>query len=175
MANLIWITGLSGSGKTTIGKEVYRELKAREINSVMLDGDIFREILGNDLGHTPDDRFENAKRIHKMCKFLVAQDINVVCATMSLYKDIHEMNRSAIEDYFEIFIDCSMDELVRRDQKGLYSASIQGRRHDVVGVDLSYDHPYNCDLVIDNSECNDLQIKARKILSLIGENRYETR
>ena len=61
---LIWITGLSGSGKTTIGKRVYEKLKAKMLNTIFLDGDNFREILGNDLGHSPKDRLENAKRIH---------------------------------------------------------------------------------------------------------------
>ena len=124
MSKLIWITGLSGSGKTSIGKEVYKKLKELHLNTVFLDGDCFREILGNDLAHTPMDRFENAKRIHRMCKFLVSQNINVVCATMSLYKQIHELNRSEVENYIEIFIECDIDELMRRDQKGLYSKAV---------------------------------------------------
>lgn len=169
MSKLIWITGLSGSGKTTIGKAVYTQLKNKYINTIFLDGDTFREILGNDLTHTPKDRLENAKRIHRMCKFLVSQDINVVCATMSLYKEIHDLNRKEITNYFEIFVECNMDELIRRDQKGLYSKALKGERDDIVGVNLPYDMPKNCEIVIKNSEQNNLDEKVERILNLIGE------
>ena len=169
MSMLIWITGLSGSGKTTIGKEVYSKLKEKHSNTVFLDGDSFREILGNDLSYTPKDRLENAKRIHRMCKFLILQDINVVCATMSLYKEVHELNRKGIKNYFEVFIECSIDELIRRDEKGWYSEAVKGEREDVVGVNLPYDKPKDCELVIDNSKKSDLLIKVEEILNLIGE------
>jgi len=168
MSKLIWITGLSGSGKTTIGKEVYRKLKLKNINTVFLDGDSFREILGNDLGHSPKDRLENAKRIHRMCKFLVEQDINVVCATMSLYKEIHELNRKEIKNYFEVFIECGMDELIKRDQKGLYSKALKGEIKNVVGVDLPYDRPKDADLIIDNSKQENFSKNIVKILNLVG-------
>lgn len=168
-SKVIWITGLSGSGKTTIGKEVYKTLKQKYSNTVFLDGDGFREVLGNDLGHSPKDRLENAKRIHRMCKFLFSQDINVICATMSLYKEVHELNRKEIKNYFEIFVECDAKELIRRNQKGLYSQAVKGERNDVVGVNLPYDKPQNCELVIDNSKKIDLNIKAKEILNLIGE------
>ena len=164
---LLWITGLSGSGKTTIGKKVYKNLKDHHINTVFLDGDSFREVLGNDLGHNLNDRLENAKRIHRMCRFLISQNINVVCATMSLYKEIHDLNRKEFKNYIEVFIECDIDELVRRDQKGLYSEALKGKRADVVGVNLSYDKPTNCEVVIDNSEQNNLDKKVEKILNLI--------
>ncbi len=166
---LIWITGLSGSGKTTIGKEVYKKLKKKYSNTVFLDGDSFREILGNDLGHTPKDRLENAKRIHRMCKFLISQNINVVCATMSLYKEVHTLNRKEIKNYVEVFIECDIEELIRRDQKGLYSNAVSGKIQNVVGVNLSYDKPKDCELIIENSGQNNLKEKVQMILNLIKE------
>jgi len=167
--SLIWITGLSGSGKTTIGNALYLKLKQNYKNVVFLDGDSFREILGNDLGHNPKDRLENAYRIHRMCKFLVSQNIHVVCATMSLYKEIHELNRSEMRNYLEIFIECEIDELIRRDQKGLYTQAIKGKQTNVVGVNLSFDKPQNSELTIDNTQQNALQEKVQKILDLLGE------
>ena len=174
MATLIWITGLSGSGKTTIGREVYNKLTAENSNTIFLDGDSFREILGNDLGHAPKDRLENAKRISRMCKFLIAQDINVVCATMSLYKEVHDLNRAEIENYVEVFVDCDLDELIRRDQKGLYSKAIKGELENVVGVNLPYDKPAQCELVIDNSQRNGLVEKVQQILNLLGEKKCKS-
>jgi len=166
---LIWITGLSGSGKTTIGRGVYKNIKEKHNNTVFLDGDSFREILGNDLGHTQKDRLENARRIHRMCRFLDSQGIIVICATMSLYKEIHDMNRKEIDEYFEVYIDCDFEELKKRDQKGLYTKALNGELDDVVGVNLPYDIPENCDLIIDNSIKNDIDIKTENILNLVGE------
>lgn len=164
---LIWITGLSGSGKTTIGKAVWEEIKKEHSNAVFLDGDSFREILGGDLGHDPKDRLENAYRIARMCKFLVSQNIIVICATMSLYAQIHDFNRENIENYFEVFVDCEMDELIRRDQKALYSRAMAGEISNVVGIDLSYDKPKNADLIIDNSKKDDLNCKVMQVLKLV--------
>ena len=169
MSQLVWITGLSGSGKSTIGKEVYKKLKERYPNSVFLDGDSFREIMGNDLGHTQEERRAVAMQIHRMCKFLVEQDINVVCATMSLFSEIHKLNRKEIPNYFEVFIECDMEELIKRDQKGLYSKALRGEIENVVGVDLPYDKPKNADLVIENSTKERLDEKVESILKKIEE------
>ncbi len=168
LAKLIWITGLSGSGKTTIGQELYKKIKQKNTNTVFLDGDSFREILGNDLGHTSNDRLENAKRISRMCVFLILQDINVVCATMSLYKEVHQLNRNKIKNYFEIFIECKIEELIKRDQKGLYSAAINNKIQNIVGIDLPYDKPTNCELIINNNKKNNLEKKVQAILNIIG-------
>jgi len=171
MSKLIWITGLSGSGKTTIGKKVYERLKTKYINTVFLDGDSFRKVLGNDLGHSSLERLENAKRISRMCEFLISQEINVVCTTMSLFKEVHESNRENIENYIEVFIECDIEELIRRDKKGLYSKVLKGTVENVVGIDLPYDRPSFCEIVIDNSEKNKLEEKVQKILNLIKEHR----
>lgn len=134
-----------------------------------MDGDSFREILGNDLGHNLEDRKENARRIVRMCKFLVLQDVHVICATMSLYEEIHNFNRTNFKNYLEVFIKCDMDELIKRDQKGLYSKAIDGEIKNVVGVDLPYDMPKDCDLIVDNSRQDNLDEKVGKIIKLLEE------
>jgi adenylyl-sulfate kinase len=168
-AFLLWITGLSGSGKTTIGKAVYKKLKSQNLSIVFLDGDSFRDILGNDLTHSPEDRIKNAKRISRMCNFLVNQNISVVCSTMSLYKEIHQLNKENIDNYYEVFIDCNMEELIKRDQKGLYNSAINGNVKNVVGIDLPYDEPKNCILTIDNSTKDDLDKKVNKIMDILND------
>jgi adenylyl-sulfate kinase len=169
MAKLVWITGLSGSGKTTIATKVYHQLKKQHTNTILLDGDHFRDVMGSAHGYTLADRFEVATKIHNMCKFLVNQEIHVVCATMSLFEEIHQRNREAFQEYYEIFIECDMSELIRRDQKGLYSKAIKGEISDVVGVDLPFDKPKQCNLIIENTQQNNLTEKVQNILNLLGE------
>jgi adenylyl-sulfate kinase len=164
-AVLLWITGLSGSGKTTIGKEVYKRLKAEQPNTILLDGDTFREILGSDLGHNREDRFNNAMRIARMCKFLINQNINVICSTMSLFKEIHQYNRENIQNYFEIYLEVDLAEIIRRDQKGIYSNALK----NVVGIDLPFDKPENPELIINNTEQDNLDKKAELILKLLKQ------
>jgi cytidine diphosphoramidate kinase len=168
MAKLIWITGLAGSGKTTIGSAVYTELKKTDNAVVFLDGDHFREINGNTLGYEREERLKVAYQISRMCKFLIDQNITVVCSTISLFKEIHQFNKLNFINYFEIFVECSMDELIRRDQKGIYTEAINGIRKNVVGVDMHFDIPKNCNLKIENSTKNNLDEKVIKILNLLN-------
>ena len=167
LGKLIWITGLSGSGKTTIGREVYNKIKKKYSNTIFLDGDNFREIFGNDLKYNVQDRLENARRMHKICKFLVNQNINVICSTMSLFKEIHDLNKKNISNYYEIFIECEINELIKRDQKGLYSKALKEKKNDVVGINFSYDKPVNPNLIIDNTKKDNIKKKNEKILNLI--------
>lgn len=168
MAYLVWITGLSGSGKTTIATEVYTRLKQKHPNIVHLDGDKFREILGNDKGHNIEHRLENARRISRMCLFLVSQDINVICSTISLFDEVHKHNRNNFSKYLEVFLHCDLNELERRDQKGLYSGSKIGKT-DIVGVDLPYDKPHEAELSLVNNKPEDKIVNINKILQYLEE------
>ena len=169
MGKLIWITGLSGAGKTTIGSEVFKLLKSKYNNTVFLDGDVIRDILGNDLGHDIEDRKKNAIRISKMCEFLTKQNINVVCSTMSLFKEIHDLNKLNIKYYYEIYIDVNIEELVKRDSKGLYAKALKGEIKDVIGIDLPYDKPENPCMVINNVDLEiSIEQKALNIINKVG-------
>ena len=163
---LFWITGLSGAGKSTIGRALYAELKRNKSNVVYLDGDSLRGIFGNNFGHNLNDRRKLALCYSNLCKMLTDQGIDVVCATMSLFKEVHEFNRATISRYIEVFVECDMQELIRRDQKGIYSKALRGEQKDVIGVDLPYDHPENCDLVINNTDKTNIDSKVELILNL---------
>ena len=162
---LIWITGLSGSGKTTIAKEVYKSIKKQNMACVLIDGDTMREINANDLGYSKEDRLKNAKRIANLCKFLVESEIIVVCATVSLFKEIHELNRQNIQNYYEVFIQCDLEELKKRDQKGLYSSN----NKNLVGISQNYDIPKKPHLLIENSKQDALNEKVKQVLKLACE------
>lgn len=166
MASLIWITGLAGSGKTTIAKKVFNKIKKKHLNSVFLDGDDFRAIMQDELGFGLKDRKKNAWRIARLCSFLTSQGINVICSTMSLYKEIHAYNRKHNRRCFEVFIEVDMDELIKRDKKGLYSAALKGKIKNVTGIDLPYDKPRNA-IVFKNNNRKEIMSNVNKILKLI--------
>lgn len=167
--NLIWITGLAGSGKTTIGKGVYNRLKKENLNTVFLDGDHFREITGQVSAHTKEARLDVAFQIARMCKFLTEQGINVVCSTISLFKEVHDFNRNNNPRYYEVYIHCEMGELIRRDQKNLYSRAIAKEIENVVGIDIPFDKPLHCNLEIDNTRQDNLNEKINLIINLIKQ------
>lgn len=167
---LYWITGLSGAGKTSIGSGFYQKLKREKPNVVFLDGDVLRGVFGSTHGHSVEERKALALSYCNLCKMLTDQGIDVVCATMSLFSEVHNLNRANVDNYFEIFVDCDMRELVRRDQKGIYSRALRGEISNVVGVDLSFDRPQNCDLVIDNTTQDALEEKIDMILNLSSGN-----
>ncbi len=164
---LIWITGLAGSGKTTIGKSVYKALKKKQNNTVFIDGDTYREITGQTFGHDKKARLNVAFQIARMCKFMTGQNINVVCSTISLFKEIHRFNRLNTKKYYEIFIDTDLEVLIKRDQKKLYSKAIKGKIKNVVGVDMSFDKPINCHLHLTNNSKKEIKVNINKIINLV--------
>lgn len=164
---LIWITGLAGSGKSTLARAVFDDIKKENPNTVLLDGDEFRKVIDKRDAYSREDRLQIALQITRFCKLLIDQNINVICATISLFKEAHRANRQNIDRYFEIFIECDMEELIRRDKNEIYSKALKGQMQDVVGVDITFDKPVGCNLVIDNRELNNLEDKTLQILKLI--------
>lgn len=153
--HVIWITGLPGSGKTTISREVERLLRERTPAVVRVDGDVVREVMGNDLGYSPGDRLENARRIARLCGMLSEQGLNVVCATVSLFHEIHAWNRKHLPRYCEVLVRVKRETLLARDQKRLYSEALAGRGSQVPGVDQTVELPEKPDLVVDNDDGGD--------------------
>ena len=96
---VLWIIGMSGSGKTTLGKYIYNKLKPECKNLLFMDGDILREIMCNDLGHTLEDRKKNADRINRLCKYLDSNGINVIFALLSLFHENQKLMRKNIDNF----------------------------------------------------------------------------
>jgi adenylylsulfate kinase len=168
---VVWIIGLSGAGKTVLAEHVVAEARKMTSNIVLVDGDVVREIFRHDLGHTIDDRFRNAERICRLCKFLSDQDINVVCAILSLFHESQTWNRENIEDYFEVYIEAPIEQLMERDSKGLYKKAFRGELQNVVGVDIEFVPPKRPDLVIPNFGTIDelLAYSPQIVAKLVGE------
>lgn len=146
MNRVYWLTGLSGAGKTTIGRLWYEKLKAAGEAVVFLDGDELRQVFGDDLGYTEEARRRSAMRNARLCALLAKQGIKVVCCTISMFDSVRDWNREHIPGYFEVYVKASLDTLRRRDQKGLYSGADQ----DVAGIHFQVEEPKTPDLVLEN-------------------------
>lgn len=141
-----WITGLSGAGKTTIGKIFFEQLRKEKNNVLFLDGDTLREVFGNDLGYTKEERLQCAMRYSRICRLLSEQGQDVVICTISMFRVVREWNREHIKNYKEIYIKVPMEVLQQRNQKNLYKSG-----NNVVGVDLELELPDNSDIILMNN------------------------
>lgn len=167
MGKVYWITGLSGAGKTTIGKLFYQEMKKAFPNTVFLDGDVMREVFGSDLGYTESERRKCAMRYSRLCDMLQKQDLNVICCTISMFESVREWNRNHINNYREIYVKVSMDTLRKRNQKGLYSGN-RNEQKEVMGIHIALEEPVRPDLVLENNGEISPKEQIEKIIKFFG-------
>jgi len=147
---VIWIIGLSGTGKTTLATQVVERIRQLNGKVVLLDGDLIRALFGNDVDHTIEGRRRNAERLSVISKFLADQGIHVVAAVLSIFPEWRHWNRENIPGYSEVYIKASMQTLLRRDIKDLYARATRGEIANVVGMDIPFPEPKNPDLMIEN-------------------------
>lgn len=148
---VVWIIGLSGAGKTTLATEVVKQARKKQNNVILLDGDMVRDVFGNDLGHSMQDRLMNAQRICQLGKLLDDQGIHAVCAILSIFPETRQWNRENLNSYYEVFIDTPMSDLTKRDSKGIYNKYNKGEIQNVAGLDIDFPRPENAELIIDNT------------------------
>lgn len=159
MATVYWLTGLSGAGKTTIGTLLYQYIKQSAPNTVLLDGDVLRQVFGDDLGYSREDRLKSAMRNARLCALLQSQNINVVCCTISMFHSVRDWNRAHINQYKEIYLKVLPQTLRMRNQKDLYG----GKATDVAGLQVTVEEPQDPELTI----LNDGQMTPEEVLKLI--------
>ena len=147
----MWLTGLSGAGKTAIAKPVADALRARGLKVERLDGDIVRQSLTSDLGFTKQDRDENIKRVAFVAKLLSRNGVAVICSFISPYEERRARTRAEIEEsgaaFIEVYVQCPLEVCAQRDVKGLYERAFAGEIESFTGVSDPYEVPKNPDIV----------------------------
>ena len=167
-AFLLWFTGLSGSGKSTIANAVEQELYKLGIHTYSLDGDNIRTGINNDLSFSPQDRTENIRRIAEIANLMIDAGLVVLAAFVSPYKKDRENIKSIVKDvnFVEIYINTSVEECERRDVKGLYKKARAGEIKNMTGISAPYEAPENPDLEI-KTETTTVNDAVDKILKAI--------
>ncbi len=169
---VVWLTGLPGSGKTTISKELEPKLRGMGIHVEVLDGDEIRQNLSKGLGFTREDRETHLKRVVYVAKLLSRNGVGVVAAFISPYRSIREYARKETTNFVEVFVKCSLQTCAKRDPKGLYKQASTGQIKDLTGPQDLYEEPLNPDLVVDTEALSvpasaDLILKKLRTAGLI--------
>ena len=165
---MIWFTGLSGSGKSTIAIALERELHNRGLLCRILDGDNIRSGINNNLGFTEADRIENIRRIAEVSKLFVDTGIITIAAFISPSNDIREMAANIIgkDDFLEVYVSTPIEECERRDVKGLYAKARRGEIKNFTGISAPFEAPAHPALTLDTSALS-LEESVNKLLELI--------
>ena len=164
---MLWFTGLSGSGKSTIASQVHRELERRGVDVEYIDGDALREVFPN-TGFTRADREEHLRRTGYMASRLAAHGVTVVASFVSPYRDSREFVRRLCPDFFEIYVATPLEECERRDVKGLYARARRGQIQNFTGIDDPYEPPESPELTLDTRTLSVDECTA-KVLALFGD------
>jgi len=167
---ILWFTGLSGSGKSTIANIVERQLHAQGAHTYMLDGDNVRHGLNGDLGFTDADRVENIRRVGEVARLFVDAGAIVLCSFISPFRAERRMVRELVEadEFIEIHVDTPLEICKQRDPKGLYARALEGKIKNFTGIDSPYETPESPEIVVDTSQ-GSAETAAQSIIAALRE------
>ena len=163
---VLWFTGLSGSGKSTLSRMLEGELRKRGCKVEVLDGDEVRENLSKGLGFSKEDRDTNIRRIGYVAKLLSRNGAIAITAAISPYAEIRNQVRGMCRDFVEVYTECSIEELTRRDVKGLYAKALSGEIKNFTGISDPYEAPENPEVLVDTSK-ESIEESAEKIIAYL--------
>lgn len=152
---VVWLTGLSGAGKSTIANLVEAKLHTMGHHTYLLDGDNVRHGLNRDLGFTDADRVENIRRVAEVAKLMVDAGLIVIAAFISPFRNERAMARSLVQEgeFMEVFVDTPLDVAEQRDPKGLYKKARRGELKNFTGIDSAYEKPEAPEVVVYTTQC----------------------
>ncbi len=170
----VWLTGLSGAGKSTIAAELARQLQAREVGVEVLDGDVVRTHLSKGLGFSKEDRDTNIRRIAFVAQLLTRHGVAVITAAISPYRAVRDEARDMVGNFVEVYVKCPLDELVRRDVKGLYAKALRGEIGNFTGVSDPYEEPLHPEVVVETDH-ESVSTSVERILATVEARGYLAR
>jgi adenylylsulfate kinase len=163
----LWLTGLSGAGKTTLTERLVPELRLRGVPVEVLDGDEVRTNLSKGLGFSKEDRDTNIRRIGYVARLLARNGVGVFAAAISPYREVRDEVRRAIEAdgaaFIEVFVRCPVEELARRDVKGLYKKALAGEIKEFTGVSDPYEEPLAPEVTVE-TDIESVETSAARII-----------
>lgn len=162
---VLWMTGLSGAGKTTIALEMLDQLAKRSLRLERLDGDVVRESLTRDLGFSKEDREKNIERITFVAKLLSRNGVGCICSFISPYQSIRDSVRAQTTNFLELFVDAPLDVVIDRDVKGMYKKALAGEIPNFTGISDPFEAPASPDIHVRT----DKQTVAESAAFIIGE------
>jgi adenylylsulfate kinase len=165
---VVWLTGLPGSGKTTIARQLEPELRRRGWPVEVLDGDEIRRDLSKGLGFSREDRETHLKRVTYVAKLLSRNGVTVIAAFVSPYRNVRQYARNETTNFVEVYVKCSVQTCARRDPKGLYKKAFSGEINDLTGPQDLYEEPTNPELVVDTERLT-AEESVHSILSRLEE------
>ena len=173
---VIWVTGLAGSGKSTISDLLNIYIKKKfYLKTIHLDGDVLRQIFHNNK-YSIEERKKISFQYCKLCDFLSKQNLNVIISTISMFDEVRLWNRKNINNYFEIYLKTSIKTLIDRDKNNLYSKALNGEIKNVIGIDIEYQEPKNSDIILINNNKETINtlynqlISNNKLKTFLGNN-----
>jgi len=168
-ALVVWMVGLSGSGKSTIARALENSLYENGHLTVLLDGDNLRTGVNNNLSFSQEDRIENIRRAAEVSKLFASNGVITICSLISPTAAIRKMAKDIIgDDYFEVYINCPLEVCEKRDVKGLYAKARKGEIPDFTGISSPFEEPNNPDLELDTAN-KSIEIVLDQLISAINK------
>jgi adenylyl-sulfate kinase len=167
----VWFTGLSGSGKSTIAELLCEEFERRGVRWELLDGDVVRTHLSKGLGFSREDRDTNILRIGWVAERLTYHGVVAVCSAISPYRAIRDEVRMHVGRFVEVFVDCPLEECIRRDRKGLYAKALAGEITNFTGVSDPYEPPETPEVLLETDKLSPEE-SLERLLARLEELRY---
>jgi adenylylsulfate kinase-like enzyme len=159
----LWLIGPSAAGKTTISKKIFSILSKKYKSLVILDGDHARKIFVNESGYDPVSRSKNIKKYIGVISWLNNFGVSTIVAAINAFEKDRALCRKEIRNYKEVFLDCTIEQRIKRDKKKLYLPALKKEKKNVVGVDIPFEYPKNADMII-NTEKNSVDECVEKLI-----------
>jgi len=163
---VIWLTGLPGSGKTTIAKELAKLLAEKGLDVEVLDGDEMRKVLSPEAGFSREDRERHIRRVAYVASLLAKHGVATIVSLISPYRSAREYARSLTKNFIEVYVKCPLEVCMQRDPKGLYKKALAGEIRDLTGLQDVYEEPQNPEVVV-NTAAESAEQCALKILKFL--------